>query len=434
MNNHKIAKKKYKIFFLPPFLNVYGKIINGKLRIFAKGLLKNFFLNSFSQLYKYMDDQKPAYVGEQLVFSLYIPKIPSNAFNRIIKNHVIKGFFKLTGGPDAATLAVTQNCQAHCNHCSAYRRSNRPKKELTTSEWKNIIDKLISAGCYNITFTGGEPLLRKDIFELIQSVDKEKAIAQMFSNGYALDKKTAIKLKKSGLDCIHISIDSIDPSAHDKIRGVEGLFQKAVKGIKNCLDAGILVGISMIATPEAIKRGEIKRFIELGKKLNVHCVTFADPIPTGKWLNKNPILSEKYHDFMQNLHIETNRRGIFPRIETMSYVNGPRGAGCFGGINQLHITPHGYVTPCDLTPLSFGNVKKESIKEIWRKMRKHSEYKKNARSCRMQNPEFRHKYIERIPDATELPYPIEQIDEKIKKSGVTLPLLKKFYEYIHHYD
>ena len=127
-NEQKIINRKFQLFHAPFLLNVYGEVIDGKLRIRTKGLFKKFFLNSFSQLFTYMDNQKPAYVGEKLIFSLYIPEIPSNAFNRIIKNHIAKGFFKLTGGPDAATLAITQNCQARCNHCSAYRRSNKLQK------------------------------------------------------------------------------------------------------------------------------------------------------------------------------------------------------------------------------------------------------------------------------------------------------------------
>ena len=415
---------------MPLFINIYGEVVDGKLRICNKGLLKNKFLNSFSQLYKYMDNQKPAYVNDKLVFSLYIPEIPSKAFGRIIKNHIIKGSFGLTGGADAASLAVTQDCQAHCRHCSAHRRAINPEEELTTSEWINVIRQLISHGCYNITFTGGEPLLRNDIFELIKSVDKDKAIAQMFTNGYCLNKETAKKLKESGLNSIHISIDGTTSSKHDSIRELEGLFQRAIEGAKNCVDAGILTGISAIATPEGIKNGEIQRFLELGKKLNVHGITFADPVPTGKWLNKEPILNDKDRDFMEELHLDTNRKGIYPRIETMAYVNGPKGAGCFGGLNQLHITPHGYVTPCDLTPLSFGNVKRESIKIIWRKMRKHPEYMKNERSCRMQNPEFRQEYIDKIPDTAELPYQIKLLDKSIDGSEKTLRQVKKHRNYI----
>ena len=97
------------------------------------------------------------------------------------------------------------------------------------------------------------------LFDLIRSVDKDKAIAHMFTNGYCLTKENARKLKESGLDCIHISIDSTNPEMHDDIRGLEGLFQKAIEGVKNCIEAGLLTGISVIATPEAIKNGEIKR-------------------------------------------------------------------------------------------------------------------------------------------------------------------------------
>jgi MoaA/NifB/PqqE/SkfB family radical SAM enzyme len=98
-----------------------------------------------------------------------------------------------------------------------------------------------------------------------------------------------------------------------------------------------------------------------------------------------------------------------PKIVTMSYVNETDIIGCFGAKYQIHITHDGYVTPCDFTPLHFGNVRKEPLRAIWNRMRAHPEYRKKTVSCRMQDAEFRRKYIKKIPADAALPYPIDRI-------------------------
>ena len=90
---------------------------------------------------------------------------------------------------------------------------------------------------------------------------------------------------------------------------------------------------------------------------------------------------------------------------------GPLGAGCFGGDFQIHITNSGEATPCDFTPLTFSNVQMESLRQIWKRIRRHPEYGRWRESCRMQNPAFRKRYIERIPENAELPYPIYMLDK-----------------------
>ena len=98
-----------------------------------------------------------------------------------------------------------------------------------------------------------------------------------------------------------------------------------------------------------------------------------------------------------------------PKIVTMSYVNETDIIGCFGAKYQIHITHDGYVTPCDFTPLHFGNLREEPLEKIWKRMRSHPEYSKKTVSCRMQDPEFRRRYIKPIPPDAPLPYPIDRL-------------------------
>ncbi len=398
-----------KRLFAIPGYRLEVEVKGRKLTVIEKGPLKKIIKNAaLKRLIERMGREKLAAVLEdKLVISLYLPPIPSEAFKRVIKNQIRKRL-GLSYGPDAATLAVTEKCNCRCFHCSAFRRG---KTELSTEEWKNVIDQLLSMGTYNITFTGGEPLLREDLSELIRHVDKEKAITQVFTNGYLLNDEKVEELVKSGLYAVQVSLDSPDPKEHDKLRGVNGLFDKAVEGIRIAKEKGLLVGISSYIDHDGLKDGKVEKLISLAEQLEVNELTIFDLVPTGKLLNHDLFLTEKDREKLVQIYLKENEKDYGPRVSIMSFVNSPLGAGCFGGDFQIHITNSGELTPCDFTPLTFGNVRKESLKKIWRKIRRHPEYGCWRESCRMQNPAFRRKYIERIPADAELPYPIDRLDQ-----------------------
>ena len=98
------------------------------------------------------------------------------------------------------------------------------------------------------------------------------------------------------------------------------------------------------------------------------------------------------------------------RVITQSWTNSGRGfsllIGCLAANLQCHVTAQGDLTPCDFTPLSFGNVRDADVAELWQRMLEHPAYAKRSLHCRMQYPEFRQTYIETIPEGASLPYPI----------------------------
>ena len=395
------------IFSIPGYkleMEIKGRKLIVQERGFLKGIIKN---DALKKLIGRMSREKLAAVlGDKAVISLYLPPLPSETFKRVIRNHLRKKF-RLPYGPDAATLAITEKCNCRCFHCSAYRRK---KEELSTYRWMRVIDELLKMGTYNITFTGGEPLLREDLYELIRHVDKRKAITQIFTNGYLLNEDVVEELVKSGLYSLQVSLDSPIAEEHDRLRGVNGLFKKAIEGIKIAREKGLLVGISSYIDHEGLKRGKIEKLISIAEKIGVNELTVFDLVPTGKILHQNLFLTEEDRKTLIQIYVRENEKASGPRVSIMSFVNSPLGAGCFGGDFQIHITNSGEVTPCDFTPLTFGNVKKESLREIWRKIRKHPEYRCWRERCRMQNPTFRKRYIERIPDGADLPYPIYELD------------------------
>ncbi len=340
-------------------------------------------------------------------YTFYIPAFGTDAYRRVIRGGILRDFH-LGGGPAAVTFAVTSRCPCSCYHCSADRRSR--KFEMDTEMAKNVIEQCVELMSGSVVFTGGEPMMRDDLPQLISYTRDVSATPQMFTSGYFLDKSRIEMLRDAGLDVLFVSLDSPFADEHDRIRGVEGLFSRACKGLKYAAQAGIRTGISTFATHESVARRYPEMFFKLGEKLGVSELTIFDVTPTGKLMNREDmLLTPEEHRYLSDLQEGQFARKSGPKIVTMSYVNDTSIIGCFAAKYQIHITHDGYVTPCDFTPIHFGNVLEEPLSVIWNRMRAHPEYRKKTVSCRMQDPEFRRRYIKKIPPGARLPYPIERI-------------------------
>ncbi len=340
-------------------------------------------------------------------YTFYIPRFRTPAYSRVMKGGLLRDFH-LGGGPAAVTFAVTAKCPCSCYHCSAHRRPR--DGELDTSEAKDVVRQCVDlmAGC--VVLTGGEPMARVDLPELIREADRLQAAPQIFTSGYYMERERVRELARSGLQVAFVSLDSPDADVHDAGRGVNGLFERACAGLRFAAEEGISTGISTFATHESVREHYVERFFQLGEELGVRELTVFDVTPTGKMLDREDILlTDEEH-----LHLSELQEGQFvrqsgPKIVTMSYVNDTSIIGCFGAKYQIHITHDGFVTPCDFMPLHFGNVREEPLSVIWKRMRSHPEWKRRTVSCRMQDPGFRRRYIDPIPADAPLPYPIELI-------------------------
>ena len=355
----------------------------------------------------------------QFSFTIYQPPIPSEAGLKVLGN---VGIARASGSRPVvttATLQVTARCQADCAHCSAARHRSREKEELTTEEWKRVIRQTEQLGVVNIVFTGGEPLLRPDIYELISWVDPREATAMMFTNGLMLDHDHVARLKEAGLYGLYVSLDSPDPERHDALRQVSGCFQRATTGAVRVREQGMLVGISTYATPERLHSGDMRRLIELGRELGVYEITIFDTVPTGRLLREEEsrLLSPQDKEELIRMEEEFNADSSYPHIITQSKINGPRGTGCFAGWYQFYMTAYGDMTPCDFTPLTFGNARREAVADIWGRLVSHPIYQGHCNHCRMQDPQFRAAYINRIPDRGPFPFPVELLDRALAREA-----------------
>jgi 12,18-didecarboxysiroheme deacetylase len=137
---------------------------------------------------------------------------------------------------------ITQQCNLKCVHCYAHAKAGLQDNELSTEEGKRLIDDLSAMGAPVLLFSGGEPLMRKDLPELAAYAIEKEMRAVISTNGTLIDKEKARIFKDIGLSYVGISVDG-NKAINDKFRGVDGAFDMAMQGIENCQAEGIKVGL-----------------------------------------------------------------------------------------------------------------------------------------------------------------------------------------------
>ena len=333
------------------------------------------------------------------------------ALKAIAKSHLLGRSYPLV-----ITFAVTYRCQLQCAHCSAARHRRKDERELSTREAKMVIDESLDLGVAVVTFTGGEPLMREDIFDLISHVNKRKAITLLFTNGLLLTDDVINRLKEAGLYSLFVSLDSVEPEEHDALRGLPEAFRAAVEGIERALNKGMMVTIASYASRSNTRKHHFLKMHKLGRKLGVHMVMFFDCISTGALLHDTgEMLTPQQKKRIARYSAYNFNLGTRPIFVSQAWQNSPEGylsgIGCVAGHLQYYVSAYGDVQPCDFTPLTFGNIRQTSLKRIWKRMIRHPAYNHLSRRCRMQNPKFREFYIDPIPDEVSLPYPIEKLPQ-----------------------
>ena len=185
--------------------------------------------------------------------------------------------------PPFITIAPTYRCVCRCVHCGVNSPGREAlETELTTEQIKHVIDQAKKLGVLQVTFTGGEPLLREDLFEMIRHAYHLGLLTRINTSGLLLDREVVGKLKRAGLTQGAVSIDDADPETHDRLRGVPGAYDRAVQGIRNLKDAGIPCQINTVAARRNVPEG-LKKIIELGRNLGVLAVYIILPMAIGRW-------------------------------------------------------------------------------------------------------------------------------------------------------
>jgi len=304
-------------------------------------------------------------------------------------------------------LHIGDECQAKCEKCSALKIKNPNKKKITVNQIKDIISQCYNEGAINVGITGGEPLLNKDLFKILKVISTKRAIINLVTNGILLTKQNCIKLKQHGVDSIFVSIDTPVPEEHDANRKLPGSFNRAIQGVKNAKNAGLVTNVNTVFTPDLFNDGKLMKLKNL--VLNELGVMWGIVYPalTGGWF--------KRYDLMLN----KKQTKILEDLEKLDNVRNDRSDnyleyGCPAGTEKIFISIYGDITPCACIPLSFGNVTEKPFKDIWEKMIQFPAFKKRSPLCNSaQNIDFIKKYIEPASKYKSTPVDIEKLN-KIK--------------------
>ncbi|RPJ81784.1 MAG: radical SAM protein [Deltaproteobacteria bacterium] len=307
-------------------------------------------------------ESKLTKIGNKIFSNTFTPFFPSLAYERFLR-----GVVTITSGkpyPVVTNFAVTPQCPCNCWHCSF---SDRSKKDiLTLDRIKKAISEVQDLGVSVIGFTGGEPLLRDDLEEIIASVDK-RSMPIMFTTGYKLTKERVKRLKDAGLEIPVISLDHYKAEIHDNGRRTKGIYDYALNAIRLFQDEGFYVAVSFVPDKKLVSnRTEIFKVIDFFKELGINDMRLTSPILSGKLTTKpEEKLSPENVETIFEIQKKCTKTKGYPGVFAYDFFESEKYYGCGAGFNYMFIDSQGNVCPCDFTMLSFGNIHEKSIREIW---------------------------------------------------------------------
>ena len=272
-----------------------------------------------------------------------------------------------------------------------FRLREAMANELNLQEAMHAIDEMVNLGTEALIFSGGEPLLRKDfVLALAEYCVDAGIIPAMLSNGVLINRKVAWELKNAGIMAVGIPLDSIIPESHDKLRNVPGTFEKAIKAIEACLDVDLEVVVTTMALKDTFD--EIPQRIQFIANLGVDQVAVYDLIPVGRGKDMmDQAMSQEQRvsliRYLQRIQEDTEMvftmsggQPLYPEIASeMHRLKGTKPAdlllkqfwihtpvGCHAGILYFSLRPNGDVYPCTFLPVKVGNIREQSLTDIWR--------------------------------------------------------------------
>ena len=286
----------------------------------------------------------------------------------------------------------TKTCNLKCRHCYMDSDSRRYSDELSTEEAKKFIDDLAEFKVPVLLFSGGEPLMRQDFFELAEYAAEKNIRPTLSTNGTLITREVAEKIKSIGVGYVGISLDGL-ADVNDKFRGVDGAYQKAMQGIENCVSVGQRVGLRFTINRHNFEElDKIFDFIE-AKKINRVCFYHLVYSGRGSQMMDEDLSPQESRSAMDKIIERTKdfeRRGLEKEILTVDnhcdgvymYLKSLRegdeetaaqikkfismNGGNRSGIAFAEVDPLGYVHPDQFTQHhTFGNVREKKFGDIW---------------------------------------------------------------------
>lgn len=300
-----------------------------------------------------------------------------------------QGELKPADAPPCRIIAweVTRSCNLACRHCRAEAHPHPYEGELDTGEAKSLIDAFREVGDPIIIFTGGDPMMRPDVYELVAHAKSRKHICAFAPNGTLITAENAARLKECGVDRCSISIDGADAISHDAFRGMPGAFAASMRGIGHLKTAGVPFQINTTVTRDNL--GSFKKIFQLCQEIGASAwhIFLLVPMGRGSGLADQVISAREYeevlhwfYDFRKTTDMQLKAtcaphyyRILRQRAHAEQVEVSPKNfgldamtRGCLGGTGFCFISHRGQVQPCGYLELDCGNVRQTPFPQIWR--------------------------------------------------------------------
>jgi len=281
---------------------------------------------------------------------------------------------------------LTQRCNLKCEHC--YIEGGPIQKamlanELSTEECLRTVDQISEVNPNGmVIFTGGEPLMRPDVFEIVAYASQKGLWCVMGTNGVLVTERLVDKMIEVGLKGVSLSLDALDPEVHDAFRKVKGAWKNTVRGSRILKEKGLPF---IVQTTIGIHNlDEIDEIARMAHRLGAHVFNLFFLVPTGRGTFISDIEPEEYEQALQDLipiQEEFDGRMLInakcaPHYQRVLYQGDTQSkflksfaagaGGCPAGTHYAGIRPDGQVTPCPYLPSYGGSLKETSFGEIWR--------------------------------------------------------------------
>lgn len=267
------------------------------------------------------------------------------------------------------------NCNQKCLHCYAAGQKQASVKELTTEEWKKVIDKCREIGIPQITFTGGEPTMNPSLVELVNY--SQWFVTRLNTNGVLMTPELCKRLMEASLDSVQFTLYSYDPNKHNKLVGVS-MHHKTVEGIKNALKAGLNVSIN---TPLCTINEDYVETLKFAHELGVMYVSCSGLIITGNARNdeskKTQLSKDKLYIILKEAKEFCDTHQMEISFTSPGWVDeeklselGIASPTCGACLSNMAVSPDGGVVPCQswLSDKPIGNILNDQWEEIWNSM------------------------------------------------------------------
>ena len=262
---------------------------------------------------------------------------------------------------------LTAACNLSCRYCRASASHEPDQGELDTDEAKRFVESIAPLKPMLI-LSGGEPLLRPDLFQIIRLAVSLGIRVSLASNGTLITSGLAEEIADSGVSRVSISLDGADAAMHDHGRG-QGSFRRSIRGIEN-LRGRVDFQINFTVTQK--NQSELIRIFDLAEKLGAAALHIFFLVPTGRGREEDVITPVRQEEMLRQIEGEMDRRTLevqvtcAPQYARLKKPGHGRGSGgCLAGRRFVFVSRKGEVYPCGYLPLRVGSVREKNFIEIW---------------------------------------------------------------------